>query len=583
MVLRTLIVGSTLASALLLGSLVGCTAEAGSEPVERSSARVAGTPCTTAAQCSTGEKCVMGACWWYCELQRSSVDAHGSPIFVRPYPETSVANTDAACLAFCNANAPQADDACVHNQIAIKQYPAVCTTDAQCTNGNVCVKGACMWRCELQRDVWDPYLRRVTVAAPSPQTSVANTDTACRAYCDSQAPRSGDTCLRNLVPIKDYACQMSWPDGSSITSNGGAADTDSACIGYCQQIRVDASGAPNNECRRNGKLLQAGTEFDFQPPSATHPSLTDDNTADPESDGARPITLWDCAPKQAAAGSTFGNCVNGTTPEPAAARNTLRLKARAYLAYIMGGEAVPTSLRGALWSNASRLTARRLCWLRQAVLEGKVKARFFKNVNICGEATSLYHLRGSLAGIDATACGGVAPTHTNPAEHIAVINRTLRWEAGACPTNDPIPTYFHASHFRVVGDTQALIDPEPAALDTGVFSAITGGATAAARGQTSLTPLTAYRYGSGYPKKVEGATDRTAWIGKPCLVGTTNPAAGTVLKQVWLPSPTNANYLTCAACGASGQACCPNSVTGASDACDANGGLGCNAVTAKCN
>lgn len=53
-----------------------------------------------------------------------------------------------------------------------------------------------------------------------------------------------------------------------------------------------------------------------------------------------------------------------------------------------------------------------------------------------------------------------------------------------------------------------------------------------------------------------------------------------------MPTPTNVNYLTCAPCGATGQACCPDSdyvTTGLSTTCDDNGGLGCNTGTGKCN
>lgn len=424
-----------------------------------------------------------------------------------------------------------------------------------------------------------------TAAVPSPQTAIANTDAACAAFCDSKAPKAYDNCLHNGTIVKAYSCEMFWPGGGSVGSIG-TADNDAACISYCQEVRANNAGQPNLECRRNGVLLMANGLVDFQPPETASTTLTDDDTGDEQPDGSRPTRLWDCAGVRRTTSSTFGSCVNSTTALDTAEIKRMQLRARAYLTYITGGGAVPATdangvdLQGPNWGNTtgSRQTARRLCWLRQAFLQGKIRGRHRWNTSICGRSAALYGMSGTLAGVDVSACGGTIGAHTNPAEQVAIINRTIRHEAGACGRNDPVPTFFHASHYRVVGDTSFVIDPEAATVNADWPSSAS---SAAATGVGTLTPVTAYRYGSAYPPK----SGRTGWIGQPCVVSTATVTANTRLNQVWFPVPTNSNYLMCAPCGASGQACCPNAdyaTSLKSTTCDANDGLGCNTGTGKC-
>lgn len=484
------------------------------------------------------------------------------------------------------------EEATGQGESAIVPLGGACTANSQCGAGNLCASGVCTaWDCRLVSWAKDVYGWADKV--PSPQTSVANTDSACRDWCSANSPHFGTSCLHNGNYVKNYTCALfrgGTDEATNMIANAWAADTDPAyvdtesvgdrnCMRYCY-----ASGGlrMGDLCYRDGELIHATTEDQFMPAGANLPSLNEDDSGDPIPDGSQPQTLWDCAPRLRVTGSTFGSCANGSTTMSATSQALLTRKAQAYLAYIAGGDTVPADLQGSMWNNASRKTATRLCWLREGVAQGKVKVpRHFKNVTICGKKANLYKLHGTLAGINWTGkCDGVGPGNKNPAEQIAIINRTMRWEAGACADNDAAPTFFHASHYHSGGDSQALIDPEPASIATG-FTTISTGSTAAATGVNSGTAgLTVFRHGSTYPAR----SGRGNWIGQYCVVGT-GGSIGQVLNQVWMASPTNTNYLTCAPCGSSTQACCPNSdfaTTGLATTCDNNNGLGCNTATGKC-
>lgn len=334
------------------------------------------------------------------------------------------------------------------------------------------------------------------------------------------------------------------------------------------------------------EALIAATLGDFDPPDSTTTTVIDVSN---DRYRAKPVTTWDCNPHWStiAGPTSFTSCTSSATQLDQPTINNQfsgsQVRARAYLREILGGTPVTVDEMDGYWTDSARLTARRVCWLREAVRLRAVRVKYWQTSSICGRGAAIYHLEGSLAGIDFTAACGANPTNKNPAAHIAVINRTVRAAAGWCPQADRYPTFFQVSRYVADGDTQALIDPEPASLN-GSFAGTA--ATAAATAVTSKSPLTTYRYGTAYPKRVDGTTDRTKWVGQPCVVGTASYAAGTVINKIWMPLSTNNTYLQCNECGARGQACCPNptSVT-TLDTCDkpdASGTPVCDAATKTC-
>lgn len=471
---------------------------------------------------------------------------------------------------------------------------AACSTNANCSPGELCVSGRCVaWDCRVRNDLQPYFPGDYPDIVPGNQSWVANTDSACRDWCSAASPHFGEQCLHNGKLVKGFSCTLfrgGTDPAKNMIANAGASrgtaylDAPSVananCMAYCynsgsQSLRM------GDLCYRDGELIYAKTLEEFNPASAKVSTLKEADSEDLVSDGSKPRTLWDCAPKLRLAGSSPTSCAIGGTAMGWSPMSLLKAKANAYLTYILGWDYVPGWAQGETWNDSLRKTSTRLCWLREAVAQGKVKVRpYVDKQTICGMDVGVYHLSGTLAGVNWTGkCGGIGPTNTNPAEHVAIIDGSLRWEAGACPANAAAPTFFQTSHYHSAGDSQVLIDPEPATIASG-FTTTTTGATATATGISTGAVYTAYRYGSSYPAKA----GRAEWVGRPCIVGT-GGSVGQVLNQVWMPSPTNANYLACAACGASGQACCPNAdfaTSGLSRTCDANNGLGCNVSTGKC-
>lgn len=83
-------------------------------------------------------------------------------------------------------------------------------------------------------------------------------------------------------------------------------------------------------------------------------------------------------------------------------------------------------------------------------------------------------------------------------------------------------------------------DPEPAILNYTLGAG--DGATALAHGETNPSVLyNARRFASSYLAK----SGRDAWIGAPCVSGTTAVGAGYRLTKFVAVHPTNANYIAC--------------------------------------
>lgn len=478
----------------------------------------------------------------------------------------------------------------------------LCTTDAQCGTGKKCYVAS-----------WDSYSPAYGACLPAcaatgfapggweagPPTvigsSAPTTKGACVAWCNSNALFSNE-CRFNGAVIKTHWCGLQkggpagWYTASAYPGSGdgynyGPVASDENCASYCSTMGLGRY----DRCINTNELVQAGSETWYQPSTNQGSGQNDEGDSTP--DPGDPAKAWDCSPKLAGSGSTFSGCTTGTTQMAAAAQVTLQKQAGSYLEYLMKGTSswsgvnagVPTAYQGAThWS--TRSTAMKLCMLRKGVEQGKVRVRHLSASSICGKRSAFYRFEGTLDGLQnlvdckpstmsqSSFDSYVATMNTNPAAQAHAINRSLRFQAGACPGNDAAPTFFHASHYWGSGDSRFVIDPEVATLDTGTFTTTASGATAAATLSTSNTSITTYRYGSSYPKRIDGATDRTGWIMKPCVVGTSNLPAGTAVSKVWIPYGTT-NYLTCDTCGMPGTKACPDS-TGAATVCDMNGGAG---------
>lgn len=314
---------------------------------------------------------------------------------------------------------------------------------------------------------------------------------------------------------------------------------------------------------------------DFLPePTTTTSAPSMSQAVEPVPLDAQVNSSWTCGFFNVPTTGDFQSCLYGLgMPAVSGYEGGVRNRAQAYLRYILGGDTDLSANQGMYWTDTSRRTRDRLCWLREAVKAGTVKVRPFGTHSICGFTARAMLFSGTISTATGAypACAAPTADNSNPALHIARISRTMRAELDACFSDDTIPTFFQISKWLGSGDTQALVDPE-----AGVISADWAGtaASAAATGQDTGAAMTAYRFGSTYL----AASGRSAWIGNPCVNSTTTVTKGSVASNfVLVANPPSNTYLMCGACGASGQTCCPNSA-GTPATC--NTGLTC--TTGKC-
>lgn len=209
---------------------------------------------------------------------------------------------------------------------------------------------------------------------------------------------------------------------------------------------------------------------------------------------------------------------------------TRHKQASGLLRYILGGSATGT------WRTSCPTLATEADKWRSDVLTNK-----FGSTSFCGGGGGVFPLAPTtICGLQALPVQFLGRCHASPAPSGS--DKGLVAAAKACFGSDIEPFVSVISPqlaCAACGDWQFQIDPEPAITDASLGSTA---ASAAAHGKDSLEPLTAYRFASS----TLSATGRAAWVGMPCVNGTTAVPQGTLVKAyvAYANSPTN-TYLKC--------------------------------------